>query len=188
MQLVIAALFLALVTAAQTLPSGPLAIRDFTLQFDPAGTFSLSRMILDRSEWLPRGVVPPILSRRIVRSAGPARGPLGAPARGAGHWPSFRGAEAAGFADNQNLPERWNPATGENILWRTAIPGLAHSSPIVWGETMFVTSAISSRKDATFKPGLYGDGDASEDRSEHRWMLYAVDTRTGKIRWERAEE
>ncbi len=71
-------------------------------------------------------------------------------------------------------------------MWRTAIPGLAHSSPIVWGDTVFVTSAISSRKDATFKPGLYGDGDASEDRSLHRWMLYAIDKRTGKIRWERA--
>lgn len=108
------------------------------------------------------------------------------PFGGAGHWPSFRGAEAAGVAQNQNLPDRWNPATGENMLWRATIPGLAHSSPIVWGETLFVTSAISSRTDATFKPGLYGDGDASEDRSEHRWMLYAVDKRTGKIRWERA--
>ena len=43
-----------------------------------------------------------------------------------------------------NLPDRWNPATNENILWKTAIPGLAHSSPIVWGDTIFVTSAITS--------------------------------------------
>jgi outer membrane protein assembly factor BamB len=106
-------------------------------------------------------------------------------APGTGHWPSFRGPDAAGIADNQQLPDRWNPATGENVLWRTPIPGLAHSSPIVWGETIFVTSAISGRKDATFKPGLYGDGDASEDRSEHRWMLYAIDKRSGKVRWER---
>jgi outer membrane protein assembly factor BamB len=70
-------------------------------------------------------------------------------------------------------------------LWRTPIPGLAHSSPIVWGDTVFVTSAISSRKDATFKPGLYGDGDASEDRSIHKWVLYAIDKHTGRIRWER---
>ena len=143
------------------------------------------RMILDRSEWLPRGVTPSVPPRRIVRNAGTSRGPLPPAARGAGHWPSFRGPEATGVADRQNLPDRWNPATGENILWRTPIPGLAHSSPIVWGETIFVTSAISSRKDATFKPGLYGDGDASEDRSEHRWMLYAIDKRSGKIRWER---
>src|SRR5204863_1033933 len=50
---------------------------------------------------------------------------------------------------------------------------------------LFVTSAISSRADATFKPGLYGDGDASDDRSAQRWMVYAIDKRTGKIRWER---
>jgi outer membrane protein assembly factor BamB len=55
----------------------------------------------------------------------------------------------------------------------------------VWGDTIFVTSAISSRGNATFKPGLYGDGDASDDRSSQRWMLYAIDKRTGKIRWER---
>ena len=238
-----AALLLAIAaTAAQTLPSGPLVIRDFTLQFDPAGTFSLSgagwpalagtwtmtgnevtlqlkdgpkgctgpgrynvaiagqrvsfalvaddcqprRMILDRSEWLPRGVVAPVTPRRIVRSAGTAQGALPAASGGAGHWPQFRGSAATGIAEKQNLPDTWNPATGENILWRTKIDGLAHSSPIVWGDVIFVTSAISGRKDASFKPGLYGDGDASDDRSEHRWMLYAIDKHTGKIRWERA--
>ena len=70
-------------------------------------------------------------------------------------------------------------------MWRTPIPGLAHSSPIVWGDTIFVTSAISSLKGATFKPGLYGDGDASDDRSVHKWMVYAIDTRSGRIRWQR---
>jgi outer membrane protein assembly factor BamB len=224
-----------------SLPSAPLVIRDFTLQFDPAGTFSLTGagwppmtgswtvagsevtltntagpkdcmnaarygfaidgqrvrfslvaddckprgMILDRSEWLPRGVTAPMAERRIVRTAGASRGPLPKPAAGTGHWPQFRGAAATGTAENQTLPDTWNPTTGANILWRTPIAGLAHSSPIVWGDTIFVTSAVSSRKDASFKPGLYGDGDASDDRSSHRWMLYAIDKRTGKIRWER---
>jgi outer membrane protein assembly factor BamB len=104
---------------------------------------------------------------------------------GAGDWPSFRGREASGVSDAQHLPDTWNPATGQNVLWKTPIPGLAHSSPIVWGDTIFVTSAISGSGNATFKPGLYGDGDASDDRSPHRWMLYAIDKRTGKIRWER---
>ena len=96
---------------------------------------------------------------------GPARGALPRVAPGAGHWPSFRGREASAASPTAEPARPWNPATGENILWRTPIPGLAHSSPIVWGDTIFVTSAISSRKDATFKPGLYGDGDASDDRS-----------------------
>ena len=142
-------------------------------------------MILDRSEWLPRGVTAPMAERRIVRTAGAVRGPLPRPAAGTGHWPQFRGTAATGTAENQILPDTWNPATGANIVWRATIPGLAHSSPIVWGDVIFVTGAVSSEKNATFKPGLYGDGDASEDRSRHRWMLYAIDKRTGKIRWER---
>lgn len=143
------------------------------------------RMILDRSEWLPRGTVAPLPERRIVRTPGTAGGPLPAAATGGGRWPSFRGHQAAGAADGQNLPDRWDPATGENVLWKTPIPGLAHSSPVVWGDRIFVTSAVSSRTDATFKPGLYGDGDASDDRSPHRWMLYAIEARTGRILWER---
>jgi outer membrane protein assembly factor BamB len=71
------------------------------------------------------------------------------------------------------------------VLWRTPIPGLAHSSPVVWDDRLFVTSAISSRSDATFKPGQNGDGRASDDRSRHRWMLFALDRRPGKILWER---
>jgi outer membrane protein assembly factor BamB len=100
-------------------------------------------------------------------------------------WPSFRGPDASGIAENQNLPDRWDGVSGENILWKTAIPGLGHSSPIVWDDRVFVTAAISSDPDATFRPGLYGDGDASTDRSVHRWMIYALDKHTGEILWER---
>jgi outer membrane protein assembly factor BamB len=100
------------------------------------------------------------------------------------NWPSFRGPGATGIAEKQNLPDRWD-GKGQNILWRTPVPGLAHSSPIVWADRIFLTSAISSRANATFKPGLYGDGDASDDRTSHRWMVYAVNKRSGKILWER---
>jgi outer membrane protein assembly factor BamB len=103
----------------------------------------------------------------------------------ASNWPSFRGASAAGVAEKQNLPDRWDGAKGQNILWRTPIPGLGHSSPIVWGDRIFVTTAISSRPNATFRPGLYGDGDASDDRTSQRWMIYAISKSSGKILWER---
>ena len=143
------------------------------------------RMILDASVWYPEGEAPPPPPRRIVHR-GPERPPtLPPPAAAKGSWPSFRGPNASGVADGPALPERWDVKTGENLLWRTPIPGLAHSSPVVWGETVFVTTAISSREGATFKPGLYGDGDASDDRSPHKWVLYAVDAASGKIRWER---
>jgi len=143
------------------------------------------RMILHDSAWLPPGQKPGAAERNIVRTGADPAPTLPAAAPANGSWPSFRGPNAAGVADGQHLPDRWDGKTGENILWRTPIPGLAHSSPIVWGDRVFVTSAISSKAGATFKPGLYGDGDASDDRSRHKWMLYAIDKGTGKIVWER---
>jgi outer membrane protein assembly factor BamB len=143
------------------------------------------RMILDRSQWRPADETIVVPERRITLTAEPRRGPLPRTAVSSGQWPSFRGTQASGVADGQRLPDNWDGTTGQNILWRTPIPGLAHASPIVWGDTVFVTSAISSRKDATFKPGLYGDGDASDDRSIHKWVIYALDKRTGRVRWER---
>jgi outer membrane protein assembly factor BamB len=143
------------------------------------------RMILHDSGWLPLGEKPRVPERRIVRTGADPAPNLPAATSAEGSWPSFRGPNASGVADGQNLPDRWNGQTGENILWRTPIPGLAHSSPVVWGDRVFVTSAISSKPNATFKPGLYGDGDASDDRSRHTWVLYAIDKRTGKIVWKR---
>ena len=136
-------------------------------------------MILDRSTWRRAGEKQSIPERRIVRTAMSARPSLPSAAPAAGSWPSFRGPAASGIADGMRLPDTWNVSAGTNIKWKTPIPGLAHSSPIVWGDRIFVTSAVSSRTDATFKPGLYGDGDASEDRSVQRWTVYAIDRRSG---------
>ena len=149
------------------------------------------RMILDRSAWRPIGeaeTIPPRQIRHSTTTPLPSLPSVTRPKPGEmppGSWPSFRGPVAAGVADGQNLPDTWNVTTGENILWRTKIPGLGHSSPIVWGDRVYVTSAISGRGAATFKPGLYGDGDASDDRSPHQWTLFAIDKRSGRIEWER---
>src|SRR5262245_29645010 len=124
-------------------------------------------------------------TRRIVRTSAAERPPLPDPGSPTGSWPSFRGPAASGVADRQNLPDRWNGTTGQNVLWKAPIPGLGHSSPIVWGDRIFVTTAISSLATSTFKPGLYGEGDASDDRSVQRWMLYAIDKRDGRVLWER---
>jgi ABC-type uncharacterized transport system involved in gliding motility auxiliary subunit len=122
-------------------------------------------MIIDRSTWLPAGeaVTRPPRKITLTSHARPSSRPISSNAKG--NWPSFRGPHASGIADGQNLPDEWNGKTGQNILWRTPIPGLAHSSPIVWGNRVFVTSAISGDPKASFRPGLYGDGDASKDRS-----------------------
>jgi outer membrane protein assembly factor BamB len=143
------------------------------------------RMIIDRSTWGPTEEVKTIAPRNIVRTAGAPAPSHSNPNTAKGSWPSFRGLQASGIAEGQNLPDRWDGKTGENILWHTPIPGLAHSSPVVWGDRIFVTSASSSDPKATFRPGLYGDGDASTDRSQHKWMLYALDKRTGRVLWER---
>lgn len=146
---------------------------------------TVRRMILDRSSWSPAGEKKVKPTRTIARSGGASVRSLKPAANKNGSWPSFRGPQASGVVEGQNLPDRWDVKTGENILWRTPIPGLAHSSPIVWGNLIFVTTAVSSDATASFRPGLYGDGDASKDRSRHRWILYALDKRTGKIIWER---
>jgi outer membrane protein assembly factor BamB len=100
-------------------------------------------------------------------------------------WPSFRGPNASGIADGARLPESWDVTTGRNIRWRVPVPGLAHSSPIVWGDRLFVTTAVSSKGDTSFKPGLYGEGTASEDKSSQKWMVLAIDRRSGRTIWAR---
>lgn len=99
-------------------------------------------------------------------------------------WPQFRGTAAAGVADGTRLPDTWSGA-GENLRWKVRIPGLSHASPIVWADRIYVTTAVSSRPDATFKPGLYGDGTGSDDRSVHKWIVMALERTSGKVIWER---
>jgi outer membrane protein assembly factor BamB len=143
------------------------------------------RMVLDQSSWRPAGEAKTITARRIVRIAAARTDLLRPGGDSSGSWPSFRGSAASGVADGRSLPETWNIKTGENVLWRTRIPGLGHSSPVVWGDRIFVTTAISSDPNATFRPGLYGDGDSSSDRTRHRFVTYAIDKRSGKVLWER---
>ena len=68
-------------------------------------------------------------------------------------WPSFRGPTASGVADGQNLPVGWDAQQRVGVLWKTAVHGLAHSSPVVWGDRVFLTTAVSGKPDATFKAG-----------------------------------
>src|SRR6185503_11126173 len=100
-------------------------------------------------------------------------------------WPSFRGSNASGVAEGAKTPASWDAEKSVNILWKIKIPGLAHSSPIAWGDRLFVTTAIStSKSDQYFKPGLYGDVDTDTDSSKHSWHVYCLDKRTGKILWD----
>ncbi len=101
------------------------------------------------------------------------------------HWPSFRGPNASGVSDGHPTPAKWNATSGESVLWKTPIPGVAVSSPVVWGDRVFVSTAVSSDPHATIRTGLYGDVEPSSDLSRHSWRLVALDKRTGKVLWER---
>ncbi|MDP6466296.1 MAG: PQQ-binding-like beta-propeller repeat protein [Pirellulaceae bacterium] len=103
-------------------------------------------------------------------------------------WPSFRGRGARGIAVGQDLPEQWDVTKGEGVRWKTAIPGLANSCPIVWKDKVFVTTAVSSAGNTEVRIGLYGAGDAANDTSEHSWRLYCVDRVTGRVLWHRVAD
>jgi outer membrane protein assembly factor BamB len=101
-------------------------------------------------------------------------------------WPSFRGPNAAGVADTARPPLVWSLATGSGVAWKTAIPGLAHSSPIVWGDRVFLTTAVTTAADPVFRPGYSSSGLSAEGATPHEWRLYAIDRRSGRILWHRA--
>ena len=65
------------------------------------------------------------------------------------------------------------------------MPGIAVSSPIVWGDRVFVTTAVSSDPNAAFRHGLYGDVEPSKDVTPHSWRLLCLDKKTGKVLWDR---
>ncbi|UCE60682.1 MAG: PQQ-binding-like beta-propeller repeat protein [Phycisphaerales bacterium] len=101
------------------------------------------------------------------------------------NWPRFRGAHARGIAESDNVPVKWDAEKGENIKWKTAIPGLGHSSPIVWGDRVFVTSAVSDDPDPVLHTGLLSDASDYLEDVIHHYRVYCIDKNTGKIVWEK---
>ena len=99
------------------------------------------------------------------------------------HWPSFRGAGARGVADGQRAPAQWDVPAGVNVRWKTPIDGLGHSSPVVWEDRVFVTTAVSSAGKSEVRTGLYGDVNSVEDDSPHEWQVICLDKFTGDVLW-----
>lgn len=100
-----------------------------------------------------------------------------------GDWPGFRGPGARGVAAGATLPVRWNVETGEGIAWKTAIPGLGLSSPVVWGDRIYLTSAVSTNPEMVFEARLKGERDDRQDAAEQEFRVLALDKRTGRIVW-----
>ncbi|TWT44688.1 Outer membrane protein assembly factor BamB precursor [Phycisphaerae bacterium RAS1] len=103
-----------------------------------------------------------------------------------GNWPQFRGEGALGIADGRALPTEFDVASGKNIVWKIAAPGLSHASPIVWGEHVFIWTAAptAAGTEQSLKVGLYGAGDSAEDMVEHEWKLICLNKKSGKTVWE----
>jgi len=108
--------------------------------------------------------------------------PLGA----ADQWPQFRGPLAGVAPDDPRLPDVWSET--ENVVWKTNIPGLGWSSPVVWDDHIFVTSAVSGGTEPAPVKGLYDPGSeqgSARSTAVHRFVVYDVDFATGRIRWQR---
>ena len=126
-----------------------------------------------------------VIALASVVAAAPAQKPSVVNQGNAGvDWPQFRGIRAVGVAEGFSLPATWNAADGTNIVWKTPIPGLGLSSPIVWKDEVFISTSISGRDDAGLKVGYYGNIQSVTDDTAHEWRVYALDKKTGAIRWQ----
>ena len=104
--------------------------------------------------------------------------------RAADNWPQFRGPAASGVSANSGLPDTWSAADG--VAWKAEIPGRGWSSPIVWGEKIFVTTTLKEGGESEpVKKGLYFGGNRPAPKEVHRWMVYCLDLDSGKIIWKK---
>jgi len=100
-------------------------------------------------------------------------------------WNAYRGRLLSGFLDNAGLPMDFSLKQNRNILWKTAIPGLGLSSPVIWGDKLFITTATGESDNAGIKPGLYGDVTSVTDNPVHEWKVICIDKNSGEVLWER---
>jgi outer membrane protein assembly factor BamB len=108
----------------------------------------------------------------------------------ADNWPGWRGPTANGISTETGIPNTWSPT--QNIAWKTPLPGRGRSSPIVWGDRVFLTAeldgdAIPGAKAPIHflrgEPFLHPDSQGA-DRS-HQLVVLSLDRKTGKILWQK---
>jgi outer membrane protein assembly factor BamB len=110
------------------------------------------------------------------------------------NWPQFRGPHGDGVVTEAGHPDQWSP--DERIAWKTAIPGVGWSQPVVWGGKVFVTTAVADNqqrpKPGDWTPGdslggfgaLFGSSFRKPPSNEYRWQVLCFDAATGKALWE----
>jgi outer membrane protein assembly factor BamB len=158
----------------------PLASEGSQIRFERKGN-EVARVITTRftAEYSFYKFTPPVEKRTAAVDGG------GAAVATPLNWPSFRGPDGTGVADGQHPPITWNLKDGENVRWKTQIPGLGHSCPAIWGNRVFVTTAISSNPDQKIRIGNYGDVASVNDKSKHLWQVICLDRDSGNILWTR---
>ena len=99
------------------------------------------------------------------------------------NWGSFRGPGASGMSQ-QNAPLNWDVERSQNVKWKTPIPGLGHSSPIVWNDRIFITTAVSPERQSV-KTGVYGEIEPVVENGRFEWKILCLDKNRGSVLWER---
>lgn len=122
---------------------------------------------------LPTGARPPVSDDRVALAAG---------RRADAQWPSFRGPRAAGVSEATGLPSAWDLATGANVRWTLDLPGVSHSSPVVWEDRIYLISAISANEADAGRVAGVGNTPV-EDSGPFDWRLYAIDRTSGAEIW-----
>jgi outer membrane protein assembly factor BamB len=107
------------------------------------------------------------------------------------NWPQWRGAGANGVSAETGVPMEWS--TERNIAWKTAIPGRGRSSPVVWGDRVFLTTDIETGPAVGHKPpqhimngSPFRHPDSMGADVLHRLMVICLDRKSGKMLWQRA--
>ena len=105
------------------------------------------------------------------------------------NWPGFRGPGGRGVADGYPTRAEWSldDASGKHVglLWRAAIPGLGHSSPIIWKDRIYLATAVPKSGQPSLRIGYYGDVGPAKDDGEQDWLVQCLDKRDGRLKWER---
>ncbi len=126
-----------------------------------------------------------LLLSSVVAAAMPARAAAAPP-----HWSQWRGPDGQGIAREARVPLEWSAT--KNVAWKTAIPGRGFSSPVVWGDRIFLTTAVEGevvpgakavRHEIDGKEFVHPDGVGADRR--HTFKVLALDAKSGRILWER---
>jgi outer membrane protein assembly factor BamB len=103
-------------------------------------------------------------------------------AGGTANWPQFRGPNASGVSKDP-APVSWDIKSGEGVRWQTPIPGLGHASPVIWGDRIYIATAVKPGDKPNLKIGLYGDIDSYQETELHQWRLLCLDKSNGTVLW-----